>query len=268
MQVAGRGPHRTQLLRIAHHAVLSAEVRRRRAPRRLSHTSSSRSEGEVKVGCGFPRPWPRVAPRLCTLVGATVPRRTAEASWSRTVQAELLAMRDWLIAEGCTHVAMESTGVYWKPAYAVLEGAFELVVGNAHHSRNVPGRKTDVKDCEWIADLLRHGLIGRSFVPPEPIRELRDLLRYRRKLVAGARACARGQRPRAPSLPVRHADPPPEGSGPGAGAARQAHRGEARALPDTAHAADDHSWGRLVRGRSPDRGDRYRHERLQEPLHA
>jgi transposase len=78
---------------------------------------------------------------------------------------------------------MESTGVYWKPVYAVLEGAFELIVGNAHHIQNVPGRKTDVKDSEWIADLTRHGLIAKSFVPPKPIRELRDLMRYRSKLV-------------------------------------------------------------------------------------
>src|SRR6266550_3367988 len=100
-----------------------------------------------------------------------------------TTTRELLTLRDWLQSEGCTHVAMESTGVYWKPFYAILEDAFEIIVGNAHHIRNVPGRKTDVKDSEWIADLLRHGLIPRSFVPPKPIRELRDLMRYRRKLV-------------------------------------------------------------------------------------
>jgi transposase len=73
--------------------------------------------------------------------------------------------------------------VYWKPVYAILEDAFELIVGNAQHIKNVPGRKTDVKDSEWLAELLRHGLIRRSFVPPKPIRELRDLMRYRRKLV-------------------------------------------------------------------------------------
>jgi len=78
---------------------------------------------------------------------------------------------------------MESTGVYWKPVYAVLEGTFELIVANAQHIKNVPGRKTDVKDAEWIADLLLHGLLRPSFVPPKPIRELRDLTRYRRKLV-------------------------------------------------------------------------------------
>ena len=78
---------------------------------------------------------------------------------------------------------MESTGVYWKPIYAILEGAFEIVVANAQHVKKVPGRKTDVKDAEWIADLLCYGLLRSSFVPPKPIRELRDLTRYRRKLV-------------------------------------------------------------------------------------
>jgi transposase len=119
----------------------------------------------------------------CLLVGEPHQKPRKEVRTFRTVTRELLAMRDWLADEGCSHVGMESTGVYWKPVYAVLEGAFELVVGNAHHIKNVPGRKTDVKDSEWIADLLRHGLIRRSFVPPEPIRELRDLLRYRRKMV-------------------------------------------------------------------------------------
>jgi transposase len=96
---------------------------------------------------------------------------------------DLEALREWLLSLGVTHVGMESTGIYWKPVYAVLEGSFELIVGNARHIRNVPGRKTDVKDAEWIADLVRHGLIAKSFVPPPPLRELRDLLRYRRKLV-------------------------------------------------------------------------------------
>jgi len=101
-----------------------------------------------------------------------------------TTTRELLSLRTWLLSEGCTHVAMESTGVYWKPVYAILEGgALEIVVANAHHVKKVPGRKTDVKDAEWIADLLCHGLLRSSFVPPKPIRELRDLTRYRRKLV-------------------------------------------------------------------------------------
>ncbi len=100
-----------------------------------------------------------------------------------TTTRELLCLREWLLAEGCTHVAMESTGVYWKPVYTILEGAFQIVVANAQHVKKVPGRKTDVKDAEWIADLLCHGLLRSSFVPPKPIRELRDLTRYRRKLV-------------------------------------------------------------------------------------
>jgi len=100
-----------------------------------------------------------------------------------TTTRELLSLRAWLLSEGCTHVAMESTGVYWKPVYIMLEGAFEIVVANAQHVKKVPGRKTDVKDAEWIADLLCHGLLRSSFVPPKPIRELRDLTRYRRKLV-------------------------------------------------------------------------------------
>jgi transposase len=99
-----------------------------------------------------------------------------------TTTRELFSMREWLLSQGCTHVAMESTGVYWKPVYAILEGAFQIVVANAQHVKKVPGRKTDVKDAEWIADLC-HGLLRSSFVPPKAIRELRDLTRYRRKLV-------------------------------------------------------------------------------------
>jgi transposase len=100
-----------------------------------------------------------------------------------TFTRDLLKLRDWQQDRGVTHVGMESTGVYWKPVYAVLEGEFELIVGNAQHIKNVPGRKTDVKDSEWIARLVRSGLIRASFVPPKPLRELRELLRYRRKLV-------------------------------------------------------------------------------------
>ena len=96
---------------------------------------------------------------------------------------ELVCLCEWLRSEGCTHVAMESTGVYWKPVYAILEGAFQIVVANAQQVKKVPGRKTDVKDAEWIADLRCHGLLRSSFVPPKSIRELRDLTRYRRKLV-------------------------------------------------------------------------------------
>ena len=100
-----------------------------------------------------------------------------------TTTRELVSLREWLLSQGCGHVAMESTGVYWKPVYAILEGAFQIVVANAQQVKKVPGRKTDVKHAEWIADLLCHGLLRSSFVPPQPIRELRDLTRYRRKLV-------------------------------------------------------------------------------------
>ena len=100
-----------------------------------------------------------------------------------TMTKDLLMLADWLAERKVTHVAMESTGVYWKPVFNVLEDDFELVVANAHHIKVVPGRKTDVKDAEWIADLLRHGLIRGSFIPDRAQRELRELLRYRRRVI-------------------------------------------------------------------------------------
>jgi transposase len=100
-----------------------------------------------------------------------------------TTTRELFALADWLESYGCTHVAMEATGVYWKPVWHILDGRFELVLANAQHIRNVPGRKTDVNDAMWIADLLAHGLIRSSFVPPAQIQELRDLTRTRKQLV-------------------------------------------------------------------------------------
>jgi transposase len=120
----------------------------------------------------------------CILIGAF--GRKAQKKLLRTfgtTTRELEALRAWLAEHGVTHVGMESTGVYWKPVYAVLEGSFDLTVGNAHHVKNVPGRKTDVKDAEWIAQLLRHGLIAKSFVPPPAIRDLRELVRHRRALI-------------------------------------------------------------------------------------
>src|ERR1700730_9668907 len=99
-----------------------------------------------------------------------------------TFTRELLELGDWLRACGVSHVAMESTGVYWKPVWNLLEGQFEVLLVNAQHIKAVPGRKTDQKDSEWIADLLQHGLLRASFVPPTPIRELRDLTRYRASL--------------------------------------------------------------------------------------
>jgi hypothetical protein len=103
-----------------------------------------------------------------------------------TTTRGLVALADWLRDAGCTQVAMESTSVYWKPVWHVLEGEFELVLANAAHTRNVPGRKSDVNDATWIADLLAHGLICSSFVPPEPIQELSDLTRTRKQLVREA----------------------------------------------------------------------------------
>jgi len=100
-----------------------------------------------------------------------------------TTTLELLSLSDWLVAAGCTHVAMESTGVYWKPVYNILEGQMELLVVNAQQIKQVPGRKTDVKDAEWMAELLQHGLLKSSFIPPRFQRELRDLTRYRTSLV-------------------------------------------------------------------------------------
>jgi transposase len=99
-----------------------------------------------------------------------------------TFTKDLLALGDWLRSCGVTHVALESTGVYWKPVWNLLEGQFEVLLVNAQHIKAVPGRKTDQKDSEWIADLLQHGLLRASFVPPTPIRELRDLTRYRASL--------------------------------------------------------------------------------------
>ena len=138
-------------------------------------------ELQVKTGCGLDVHQATVV--ACLLIVLANGKVKKQIRTFGTTTRELLALRDWLQAEGCTHVAMESTGVYWKPVYAILEGSFELIVANAQHIKQVPGRKTDVKDAEWIADLLLHGLLKPSFVPPQPIRELRDLTRYRRKLV-------------------------------------------------------------------------------------
>jgi transposase len=125
---------------------------------------------------------------VCMIIGPPGHRPKKEIRTFGTMHHELMELRDWLKACGCTLVAMESTGVYWKPVHAMLEDHFDVIVGNAQHMKNVPGRKTDVKDCEWIANLARHGLIARSFVPPRAIRDLRDLTRYRRKLVDAAAA--------------------------------------------------------------------------------
>src|SRR6202789_3861589 len=110
------------------------------------------------------------------------PRHDEVRNFGTTTTA-LFELNEWLSMHGVTHVAMEATGVYWKPVWHMLEGSFELVLANAAHIKNVPGRKTDVNDATWIADLLAHGLIRSSFVPPTAIQELRDLTRTRKQLV-------------------------------------------------------------------------------------
>jgi transposase len=119
----------------------------------------------------------------CLIVAGTHGEPRKEIRTFGTMTEDLLELSDWLAAAGCTHVAMESTGVYWKPLYNLLEEAFTPLLVNAWHIKAVPGRKTDVKDCEWIAELLRHGLLRGSFVPERPQRELRELTRYRTALV-------------------------------------------------------------------------------------
>ena len=100
-----------------------------------------------------------------------------------TMTNDLRKLSEWLKEYGVTAVAMESTGIYWKPIFNILEDDFDIVLANAQHIKNVPGRKTDVKDCQWIPHLFRNGLISGSFIPPREIRELRDLTRTRKKLV-------------------------------------------------------------------------------------
>jgi transposase len=119
----------------------------------------------------------------CLIVPGPQGRPVKEVRTFGTMTDELLALVDWVVTAGCTHVAMESTGSFWKPLYNLLEGVLEVLVVNAAHIKAVPGRKTDVRDCEWIADLLRHGLLHASFIPERPQRELRELTRYRASLV-------------------------------------------------------------------------------------
>ena len=115
------------------------------------------------------------------MVNGTV---TREVRTFRTTTKDLLALSEWLASQGCTHVAMEATGVYWKPVWHILsDGDFTLVLANAKHVKNVPGRKTDVNDATWLADLMAHGLIRGSFVPDAQTQELRGLLRTRKQFV-------------------------------------------------------------------------------------
>ena len=128
----------------------------------------------------------------CVIIGAAGRRASRETRTFGTMRRDLAALRDWLLELGVTHVGMEASGIYWHPVHAALEGAFMVIVSNASHMRNVPGRKTDVKDAEWIADLVRHGLVRASFVPPPEIRVLRKLIRHR-KAVTGNLASERNR---------------------------------------------------------------------------
>ena len=120
---------------------------------------------------------------VCRIIPGPDGKPIKEIRTFTTMTRDLLALSDWLTEGGVTHVAMESTGVYWKPVYNFLEGTFTLLLVNAAPIKPVPGRKSDVKDCAWIADLLRHGLLKGSFVPDRGLRELRELTRYRTALV-------------------------------------------------------------------------------------
>jgi len=119
----------------------------------------------------------------CVRLGGRSGHATQQVQTFRTTAADLVVLHDWLAVQGVTHVAMESTGVYWKPVYNVLEDRFNTMVVNARHIKNVPGRKTDCKDCQWIAQLLQYGLLTASFVPRRGQRELRDLTRQRAQLI-------------------------------------------------------------------------------------
>jgi len=119
----------------------------------------------------------------CVRVPGPDGKRTSEVRTFGTTTSELVRLMDWVMESGCTHVAMESTGVYWRPVFNILEEVAVVLLVNARDAKNLPGRKTDVKDCEWIAEMLEHGLLRSSFIPPEPIRDLRDLTRYRKSLI-------------------------------------------------------------------------------------
>jgi len=121
---------------------------------------------------------------VCVMTGPEGEKPNIEIRSFPTMTRDLYEMLRWLESKNVTHIAMESTGIYWKPIYNILEGYFEIILANAQRIKNVPGRKTDVSDAEWIARLLRHGLIEPSFVPPPMIRELRELTRLRKKWVA------------------------------------------------------------------------------------
>ena len=119
----------------------------------------------------------------CLMLTSPLGKLKREVRTFATTMSGLQNLAQWLVSQGVTHVAMESSGIYWRPVFNVLESHCEVILVNAAHMKAVPGRKTDIKDSEWIADLLRHGLLTASFIPPKPIRDLRDLVRSRKSLV-------------------------------------------------------------------------------------
>ncbi|MCM3570701.1 IS110 family transposase [Neobacillus mesonae] len=120
---------------------------------------------------------------VCALTGSSDEVTQKEIKSFSTLTKSLFDLLKWLEEKEITHIAMESTGIYWKPVYNILEGYFDITIANAQRIKNVPGRKTDVSDAEWIAKLLRYGLIEKSFVPSQDLRELRDLTRLRKKWI-------------------------------------------------------------------------------------
>jgi transposase len=125
---------------------------------------------------------------VCVLSGTEDGSLQKEINTFSTLTKSLYELLEWLEERQVTHIAMESTGIYWKPVYNILEGYFDITLANAQRIKNVPGRKTDVSDSEWIAKLLRHGLIEKSFVPSQDLRELRDLTRLRKKWIGNLTA--------------------------------------------------------------------------------
>ena len=143
-------------------------------------------EAIIECACGLDVHQSSVV--ACVITGAAGQPASRETQTFGAMTCDLASLREWLLEMGVTHVGMEATGVYWQPVHAALEDRFTVIVGNASHMRNVPGRKTNVKDAEWIANLVRHGLVRVSFEPPPPIRVLRELMRHRKVLVGNQAA--------------------------------------------------------------------------------
>lgn len=139
----------------------------------------------VERACGIDAHKEKLTATIMIGKGGGVKKETRTFS---TMTNDLFRLKEWLKDEGVTHVAIESTGVYWKPIFNILEDSFEVILANARHIKHVPGRKTDVEDSQWLCKLLRNGLIKASFIPPKDIRELRDLTRFKKKLVQGITA--------------------------------------------------------------------------------